>query len=1745
MADGSVFPAFLRLEYQPNGSAKSSFLAEMAAISGDAKVKFERSFDEINGIVKRSLSGFRNGDFTLEVDTSSLRQTAADADFASKRLSFLRDAAISLAASTADTSETTQRYLQALRAEAIEAERAAQAAQEQVVTYGRLQEEIDRTIGKNAALAESYRATYAEQARAINQAYRAQQELNASFGLSRTSENGYGFVPSKSARESASVFETQSYAPKADTRSGVQRLIQGDASIDRAALSAATLEQVLGRVANKGRELTGALKEAKDAAAALAAQKTSEQEKDLAKAAAEAQRFAEAAAQLRGQLNPAYALLQRYDSEIAAASKLLEAGAISQREYSAAVDMARQKLDQSTEALRNNREAQMALAAVQEQVDAALSTARNKAGSLDLGVEDMQRAAAAFEARAIAAREVANAMQVAAREQQDYTATTTAAINAALRLADQEEQAAASAREHAAAAERVQEVLNRQASATDMVVAATRRGTSESANVINGIRAQRVAFTQLGQQMQDVVVQTQMGTSATTIFVQQVPHIAFVLSGLAENTNKTYARIGQFAYFLAGPWGAAIFAATAIIGPLIASQIQFGDATEKALDKLKKDAEETEVTRKAKEVFKGTIEGVRQAILDQKEALDKQADSLRTEAERARDAAKGNLEHELSIRRTTQALLEQAIAQEEADKIRSSGPGQRGELGTLALEQSTNRVATLQARIDEQAKLIATAQKNLAEAQSQVDVESGRKAADPSKVIEDRYKGLIEAARRRAVEEGKVGAALQSQVTALEKQRDAELKALRSSSPTRSNGLSGREINADEAKSIAQRAGFQVNSATRPTWMRDEKPGGASSQERLYNQWIAAGKPADNPVAKPGTSAHERSNALDIQYGEGVTPASIRKAFAEEGVRLTKLFKERGHFHIEWSTSGADRVQREADQLAAFGQRAAEEIAQINARFNEQPRLVDAAAQATRQLDQTIADLGKKQPPGFEQMISDAEKTKAVIEDSLLRPYRELERSSERRMQLQDLLSSGREAEAAALQDIWRIEDQLGSEEQLRAQMQELILAGRNEEAAIIQRLLSFYPEIRANVTATAEAEQRHIEALQRAQEIQAAYLDATRSIRSEVEAIIGGYGKLSNLRNVFQRLQGQIITEKLFGDVFRDMDKWVKEKTGIGSSVDMMAKEVDRAGTAASTFADKINEATAKLSSGAAASALGAASSGGGGIGNPWALATFATPLSLAKPSGTPSAANDNREIVVVAKPKGGRSTVNDLTPERYFEQMSAKIAAPVVSALGNVLGPNLAKALGGPITGALEGYLTTGTGFGAVLGGLKDLKGLPEGITKGLGKAFGGAQTGAKVAGIGNALGLGLSDTGSQIGGALGSFLPIPGGDIIGSLVGGFLGKLFGKRPRGSGSVTQDNVSVSANDNGIKDALGSFGTDLQGAISKIAGALGAQIGSYNVGIGRYKDYYQVSGTGSDPYLGQTYYQNKSPNALYDGKDPEAAMRAAILNALQDGAIKGIRDGSIRLLQSGKDLDAQIQKALDFENVFKELKQIQDPVGAAIDALNAEFTKLKDTFTEAGATASDMADLEKLYNLKRVKAVQDANNQVLGSLKDLMKSLTIDNSTRSLQEREAAAQAAYKPLEDRVKAGDTTAFADFSQAARDLLDIQRQLYGSQAQYFASEDAIKSVTQGALDKAQRTSDAAANRDSPFTSSSTAAANDNSKVTSAITDQTNQLVNLLGAANSNLGQLIRQNRDLATSLTKMYANAGYAAVRGNF
>jgi Prophage tail length tape measure protein len=207
-------------------------------------------------------------------------------------------------------------------------------------------------------------------------------------------------------------------------------------------------------------------------------------------------------------------------------------------------------------------------------------------------------------------------------------------------------------------------------------------------------------------------------------------------------------------------------------------------------------------------------------------------------------------------------------------------------------------------------------------------------------------------------------------------------------------------------------------------------------------------------------------------------------------------------------------------------------------------------------------------------------------------------------------------------------------------------------------------------------------------------------------------------------------------------------------------------------------------------------------------------------------------------------------------------------------------------------------------------------------------------------------------------------PLGSILGSVAGGLLGGLLNPNRSASANITGLNsIAVSGKDRGNYAAAGDLASSVTAGLKQIADAFGATVGAFQVAIGTRGDQIKVNTNGTSL---------KAKNgAVGFGEDAEAAARYAILDAIKDGALAGMREGAKRLLEAGDDLDTALQNALSFNSVFDQLEQIKDPTGFALKALDKEFQGLRTIFDQAGASAAEYAQLEELYGIKRAEAMK------------------------------------------------------------------------------------------------------------------------------------------------------------------------------
>lgn len=1175
-----------------------------------------------------------------------------------------------------------------------------------------------------------------------------------------------------------------------------------------------------------------------------------------------------------------------------------------------------------------------------------------------------------------------------------------------------------------------------------------------------GFRETRQGMIQVGQQMQDVAISFIGGQRAGTILAQQLPQLAFAMSNFG-------GKVGAVATALSGPWSLALVAGSFLLGTFIDDLLGADDAADKAA--------------------KSTIDFT--TVLDTRLlSITKFSEAIQQLNENTR----GLIDTQALLADSSLATAQGSIADAQrrladVDKqLKALGAAPTGPLSVIpGLGESPDTGARRDNLLRQRRQLIDTlvsaeqarAQAELAIAQRRVDETvdraSGIKGEFDRQIAELRQRRLESAAadssdaitsintRTNLGDRYLSQAEFERRYAELRRNQDKALDAQRKlDRAANSTTRSPAQVLADFRRELEER-GVKTISGYRT----------AAQQNALFRQGLT---PADG-YSRP--SAHQSHRAVDVDK-RTFNEAAIYAAAEAAGIRGLKILTESGgRKHLSFTGAGkpgeadpraaeraqrdAERAQRAAEQLQRSIDQASESVASLWSQFDRAPRDVDRAANAVIDLNQAIDEADKKLKAGG---LTDAQKgvvenTKAraeqtrdqLIPEFLKRPLTDQIGSSRDLIEAQRLLVEGRQAEYDVMEDQVELARLLGAEtlDQLNDQI---------EQRGISKEMLDTYYEQRRVLR------QQSIE-IQNQQEQQQILLDIVEDIKSATKNAIydlfdgKGLGAAKNFFNSLYDITKRQLTEEVYEALFGEMFRKEKLKILGLDQVDETGKAMAKAmrvtidpirdlGNAAAQAAAQLRSSTQAANDNAA---IDQVSSGIPSL----------NPKTGGKTSG---GALDffNSDIVV----NGYRSTENVGSELKKLNKTASE---------GFGKNGALAKSLGG---------------FGEMASG-----------------ALKGAAIGEMTSGVLKSLGIKQSKLGAQIGGAAGSFLPIPGGEIIGSIIGGTIGGLFKKTKQGFATIgggADGQLAITGtggNSNSAKKAANQAAGATMDTLAQIAQALG---GTYDaskgsVSIGRSGDSWHVDTSGRGRL-------KKSQGGLDFDDDYEAAVRAATMDLIKDGVISGLRASTQRLLQQGKDIDSALQKALDFESVFQRLKEYRDPVGAALDNLDKEFLRLKGIFAEAGASAAEYADLEALYGLEREKAIKEAAERLTASLKSLYDDLTIGDNGRSLRDRLSAAQAAYDPLKARVLAGDKTAYDDFAQAARSLLDIQRQFSGSQTPYFNLLDEITKITRDRIEAEKNVTALAANRDSPFSSTGKATgANDNAPVVSAIQQQTSDLL----------------------------------------
>lgn len=1325
----------------------------------------------------------------------------------------------------------------------------------------------------------------------------------------------------------------------------------------------------------------------------------------------------------------------------------------------------------------------------------------------------------------------------------------------------------------------------------------------------------RQATVQTGQQLQDIAISLYSGQRAGTVFAQQLPQLAFALSSLEGSANKTHDRIGQFAAFLSGPWGVAVGLAVGALATYVAGLFGAEEQSGKTQSATEKLSESLDFSAQNYDVLIDVMKEYNASLVTEEALTYKAAEAASRLAREKLKLAEARLLEIDAVEVGFEGYVEMATARERRVKeLRAEVDAADNSLFTFRAKAAIDPSTAVNQKYDRQVldaeqnrKAERARAKTLAEKDAvdrkyigiQTDINKERQAELDSLKESGRASGKKSRKGRKASsgpsvrEQGLVSMEVQFLDPITGKPFDPK-RGITSGFGKRSAPVAGASTNhrgldiaaaigtpvRATASGVVSQVAFQKKGAGK--WIEIDHGGGTKTRYmHLSDQDVVPGQivEAGDVIGKSGNTGRSSGPHLHYEVWRNGTPVDPRKNASapvdDAGVMARAM---------EAEERAAEAAERRAEQQLLNSQNYANEIANINAQWDEQPRLIDQSAKAVRDLDLIIAELKSAENadlPNQAKLIADAQAAQVKAGNAVSTELNRHFDLGQRNLQILELQAQGLNDQAAIQEEINQLDERLGirranddllqqqevmaenvrlaKEENVELKVRRAELTGQlghskttlEEKKQINEELVKINREeakIRIQIGGalllqkgigeqivknealqtkmvdgvTAEYYQRQAlnREIERANAIMDEQVGLVRDVESSLRGVFTGQNNagdfFKDINKAFQQYGGNRLFDSIFGDAFDILEEELRKDTPMGKATDKVVKDFNSAGTAAIDLAASFAQAQGLMNA------------------TPGNKAKFVERFRYLSPS------NGDGEIPVE------RNALDKVAQRvrveaRSVEDMSTRIAKGIVDPLlagwEDIFGTKFMDGLSGVLTGALAGYMRAGN-VGAAIGGAKSIAGLFGASSETL-QYFDQALTGAERGGQYNQILSGIlgkkrtSRVGSQIGGAAGGALGFaiggPAGAQVGQLAGSILGSLVGgifkKKKYGTASLSGSGAfGVSGNSSAYRDDAEGLGNSVMEGLNRISDALGGAIGAFSTSIGLYKGKFRVSTTGRTGKL-----KGKYGDVTDFGDDEEAAIRFAIADAIKDGAITGLRAATQRLLQQGDDVDAQLQKALDFEGVFSDLKAIKDPVGAALDTLDKEFQRLIKIFGEAGASSEEYAQLEELYGIRRSEAIEEANNRVLSSLRGLLNDLTIGDAGLSLRSRLSSAQAAYNPLAARVAAGDTTAYDDYADAARQLLDLQREVYGSTNAYFALLDEVTSLTQSRVDAESNVSSIAAGRPSPF---------DTTQVSTAVTDQTQILGSHLSAINDNIITLIE-------TINASGGNAAGLARIGNF
>ena len=768
--------------------------------------------------------------------------------------------------------------------------------------------------------------------------------------------------------------------------------------------------------------------------------------------------------------------------------------------------------------------------------------------------------------------------------------------------------------------------------------------------------------------------------------------------------------------------------------------------------------------------------------------------------------------------------------------------------------------------------------------------------------------------------------------------------------------------------------------------------------------------------------------------GRYITPDQYERRFREITARKDA--------EIEAAKSSGRKARAPSGGSARrseYGEDISKKIANIGDQFSDLPSAVMRANKAMRELDDISSDLARRPlTPNVKSLIDEIGRAKSTINESLNRPFNDFLEQARESAEIDKLLLAGRQDEAQALRVVL---DLKGKQKPLDEAQLETVLAVVRKQRENLVVLRDQQALISANVAAVQDFRGA----------LEGTVADALRG-RFSVERV------LSSIGNSFISITSKKLVESMFGDALRQLEEQATGADKVDAAGTRIATSLDDGAKAVKSFADVVNSANAAIRGGngstsAAASLASVAGGAAGSVSDLFGKLTSGVAEKIAQNAAAMGSGG-------IPETTGGEIVVTGSKSSKVNLSGTSGLLLDIVDkTLGRFAGglPNLIIAgLRGPLNKleqslpqALQGAFTGTAASRIILG--------DKGTTGTIGSAIGGALGGKFGEQV---LSKGLTQIGGKL---LGSFAG-PLGSALGGVLGGVIGGLFKKTTSGGASIglnAQGNGAVTGtagNSSDLKKMASGYGGTVVSALDQIAQALGADLGNFNVAIGkRSSGWIKVSASGN---ASATTGKKVTSDIVYNGKDEGEAIMAALANAIGDGAIMGVSAAVQRALKSSGNVDQAVKEALKVQQVELAIGGI----GAEMSKAFADFERqAADRLKVARQYGFDVAKLEQVNAKDRLKLSEKLFREQAGSLQDLLDEMSFGSLFEgSAVDQRKALTVQIDAARARANAGEDGATEQLAQLLRQLNSVSRDAYGTTGGFASDQTYIRDAAREAV-----------------------------------------------------------------------------------